>query len=361
LTAADVPPRPGSGTTQLSSHVAKFLRLHARAQPANFGSRRADAPSALMSAAARRNKFRLTKVHNNYYVVTGGRRVIGGFAVHQTSLSSSDALRASISSPLAKQYLQLEGIPVPSGRQFHLEDFKEARNHFEGMSIPAVVKPASSTHGVGVTTNIDSVAEFESAWSVASLARSPEPDSDQRLMVEEYVSGLDVRAFVVGEVVVAAVARVPLFFIGDGMRKIGERIAETSAHRTAHPLLGKFDYDATAFIATSGYDADELSTIDGVYPLASKVNMRSGGVTVDVTDQLGAEVQELAVAAAWSIPGCKAAGVDLLVEDLDSTNGAVVLDVDVRAGISAHHYPWIGHRQQVADALVKKMHENSRG
>ncbi|MBE1513388.1 hypothetical protein [Nesterenkonia halotolerans] len=345
----------------MNPHVTEFLRSFGRETPVDFGGRRADSPSALLSGAARRNKFRLSKVQNNHYVITGGRRVIGGFAVHLTSLPSAEALRASMSLPLAKRHLQLEGLPVPPGAHFDVDHLEKAIAHFKGLTKAAVVKPAASTHGAGSTTGITTEREFRDAWTAAASARRSDADADQRLIVEDHVEGLDVRAFVVGENVVAANARVPLFCIGDGSRTLREQVEEVSARRSAHPLFGKFDHDAWGYAIETGLPLDSRTEKDRVYQLSPGINMRAGGVTVDVTDHMGSALKDLAVAATWAIPGCKAAAVDLLLPDISSVEGATILDVDVQAGFATHHYPWIGSRRQVADALIKKMHENSRG
>lgn len=341
----------------MNDHVRAFLQSLGPRRPMNFGGRRADAPSALLSRAARRNKLRVTKARNNHYVVTGGRRVVGGFAVHVTSLPSSESVRASLSMPLAKRYLELDGLPVPMGAQFLPEDIDEALSFFDGLSAAAVVKPASPSRGAGVHTGITTREEFLDAWQSASGRRPTEVGADTRLMVEEEVRGLDVRAFVVGEKVVAAVARVPLFCIADGVRTLGDQIEELNALRAAHPLLGKFDHDAESYARAAGHPLKRIPSSGDLFQLAPGINMRTGGVTVDVTDLLGTSVIDLAVAAAWSVPGSKAAGVDLIVPETSTSAGAKVLHVDVQTGFTTHHYPWIGERRPVANALIEKMRE----
>lgn len=341
----------------MNDHVRTFLQSVGPKSPMNFGGRRADAPSALLSRAARRNKLRVTKARNNHYVVTGGRRVVGGFAVHVTSLPSSESVKASLSMPLAKQYLELDGMAVPAGAQFPAEEIDAALSFFAGLSAAAVVKPASPSRGAGVRTGITTREEFIDAWRSASGRRSPEAGADTRIMVEEQVEGLDVRAFVVGEKVVAAVARVPLYCIADGVRTLGDQIEELNAQRAAHPLLGKFEHDAASYARAAGHRLERIPALGDLFQLAPGINMRTGGVTVDVTDRLGTPVTDLAVAAAWSVPGSKAAGVDLIVPEISTSAGAKVLHVDVQTGFTTHHYPWIGERRPVAGALIEKMRE----
>lgn len=341
----------------MNDHVRAFLESVGPKKPMNFEGRRADAPSALLSGAARRNKLRVTKAKNNHYVVTGGRRVVGGFAVHVTSLPSSESVRASLSVPLAKRYLELDGLPVPLGAQFLPEDIEEALSFLAGLSTAAVVKPASPSRGAGVHTGITTRDQFLGAWQSASELRSKEVGADTRIMIEEQVQGLDLRAFVVGEKVVAAVARVPLYCIADGVKTLGDQVNELNAQRAAHPLLGKFGHDAESYARAAGHPLERIPPSGELFQLAPGINMRNGGVTVDVTDALGTSVNDLAVAAAWSVPGSKAAGVDLIVPETSTSVGAKVLHVDVQTSFTTHHYPWIGDRRPVANALIEKMRE----
>lgn len=78
-------------------------------------------------------------------------------------------------------------------------------------------------------------------------------------------------------------------------------------------------------------------------------------ITVDVTDTVAEEISALAVDALRAIPGLLAAGVNLQVNSLESTEGAVVIGINEAASILPHHYPQLGAGQPVADAIAEQI------
>ena len=80
-----------------------------------------------------------------------------------------------------------------------------------------------------------------------------------------------------------------------------------------------------------------------------------GGIAVDVTELLDPSLTELAADALWSVPGLAAGAVDLWVPQLDSAAEAVVLGLDVEAGVVTHHLPALGEARDVAGAIVDQL------
>ncbi|GAA3287793.1 hypothetical protein [Nesterenkonia halobia] len=362
-TARPSGPAPGSTTSPTDAFevLRTFLAEHGGGTPVDYSETRVQSAATLLTRAARRRKLGVSKVYRNHQIITGGGRVVGGFAGHLTSLASDEADRAALSIPRVRGLLTRAGIPIPEGSWFAPEDVEAGAAWFSELGAEAVVKPAFSQDGAGVTRHVRDGETFRAAWENAVSRRGEAVGADSAVVVERHHSGLDLRVFVVGEELVAAMARVPLFCLGDGRRTVRELASEAAARREAHPRLGTHAHDALAHAEASGIPLDEISEDGRPYLLGEDVAAPAGGVTVDVTGALGEELQTLAVDAAWAVPGCKAAGVDLLVQGLESVGEAVVLDVDARAGIAAHQYPWIGRRRAVADAIVQQMAATTRG
>ena len=89
--------------------------------------------------------------------------------------------------------------------------------------------------------------------------------------------------------------------------------------------------------------------------LNSSSNLHTGGENVDITDLAHPGLLDLAVEVTRAIPGLGLAGVDLMARDIDSPDGAVVLEANVRANIRVHHYPAYGRSRDVAGAIVDAM------
>lgn len=337
---------------EVRTYIAEEL---AGVSPTDYGGRRADAPSALLSRAARRQRLSIQNVQGNLYVLGRGSRTVGGFEINQTSLASEPARLSASDLALSKRYLESAGIATPQGQTFSSEEDKQAWAYLESLGRAAVIKPASGQHGTGVTLGVTTHSAFEGAWEAALQGRQLLPDANEEILVEEQRSGLDLRAFVIGEHVVSALVRLPLFGIGDGRRTLGQLFEEAEEARSRHPLFGRFSPDLLSPEPTWPGNAQETSRAGEVYQFSPAVNMRSGGVTVDVTANLGSGLRDLAIESCWAVPGCRAAAVDLLAPDLQDAGGTQVLHVNTRASFAMHHYPWIGRGRSVADSLVQGM------
>lgn len=348
-------PRSTASSTDAFEFLRTFLAEHGGGTPVDYSKTRVQPAGKLLTRAARRRKLGVSKVHRNHHIITRGGRVVGGFAGHLTSLASDEADRAALSISRVRGLLTRAGIPIPEGSWFAPEDVEAGAAWFSELGADAVVKPAFSQDGAGVTRHVRDGETFRAAWENAVSRRGEAVGADPAVVVERQHSGLDLRVFVVGEELVAAIARVPLFCLGDGRSTVRELVSQAAARREAHPRLGTYAHDALAHAELSGVALDEISDDGRPYLLGEDVAAPAGGVTVDVTGALDTELKTLAVDAVWAVPGCKAAGVDLLVQGLDSVGDAVVLDVDARAGISPHHFPWIGRRRLVADAVILQM------
>lgn len=359
--ASGTAPRSTASSTDAHEALRTFLAEHGGGAPVDYSETRVQSAAKLFTRAARRRKLGVSKVHRNHHVITAGGRVVGGFAGPLTSLASDEADRAALSIPRVHDLLTRAGLPIPQGRSFAPEDVEAGAAWFSELGAEAVVKPAFSQDGAGITRDVRDDETFRTAWENAVARRGAVVGADPAVVVERQHSGLDLRVFVVGEEVVSVIARVPLFCLGDGRRTVRELVSEAATRRESHPRLGAYAHDALAHAERSGVPLDELSEDGRPYLLGEDVAAPAGGVTVDVTGLLGEELRSLAVDAAWAVPGCKAAGVDLLVQGLESVDGAVILDVDARAGIAAHQYPWIGRRRAVADAIVQQMAATTRG
>ena len=146
------------------------------------------------------------------------------------------------------------------------------------------------------------------------LQNLPVPQEDQPLP-----DGLDIRAYVAGPQVVAAVAYVPL--------------AALEEQLPPEEVL----------------DSEQLAS------LRSGPANPEGGIAVDVTELLDPSLTELAADALWSVPGLAAGAVDLWVPQLDSAAEAVVLGLDVEASVVTHHLPALGEARDVAGAIVDQL------
>ena len=177
-----------------------------------------------------------------------------------------------------------------------------------------------------------------------------------RIVVEEQVTGLDVRAFVVGGHVVAASVRVPAYVVGDGRSSIANLIRRKQARRQTNIYLSRGVISADEqYLRSQGRSLDSVPERSEVVVLNRVANIHQGGENIDVTGMISPELKDLAVQAARAVPGLHVAGIDLMVPALDQHEGAVVLEANTSANIAMHHAPAYGEPVDVAGAIVDEM------
>lgn len=269
-----------------------------------------------------------------------------------TSLVSANAVFVCKSKHLTKQLLRRQGVPVAEGKHFTAAEYAKALDYFESRAWPVVVKPNGGHGGQSVTSNIRDRESFQSAWRSAVGATA----AKSSIIVENYVSGLDIRAFVVGDRVAGASTRLPAFVVGAGARSIRQLVHEKAEARKRHAYLSRMPISVDeVWLAAQGYSLDSTLPDGEFVTLNGTVNLHQGGENMDVTELMSDEVKGLAVAAANAIPGLTLGGVDLLVKSLDSSAGAVVIEINTAANISVHHAPAYGNPVDVGRAIVDEI------
>ncbi|MET1078281.1 MAG: N-acetylglutaminylglutamine synthetase [Pseudomonas sp.] len=193
-----------------------------------------------------------------------------------------------------------------------------------------VVKPVVGQQGQGVAVDLRSARELQEA---ISLARQ----FDNRVLLESFYEGLDLRILVIGYEVVAAAIRRPAAITGDGRHSIGALIEAQSRRRqaaTAGESRIPLDAETQRTLHARGYDYNSVLP-DGM-PLAVRrtANLHTGGVLEDVTARLHPHLIEAAIKAARAL-AIPLVGLDLRVEAADQP-AHVLIEANARAGLANH-------------------------
>ncbi|NEP52045.1 MAG: cyanophycin synthetase, partial [Moorea sp. SIO3C2] len=119
-----------------------------------------------------------------------------------------------------KQILRDAGVPVPRGTTIRfLDDLEGAIEDVGGY--PIVIKPLNGNHGRGITLDINS-------WEEAQTAHKTAKEVSRSVIVERYYKGFDHRILVVNGKVVAVAERIPAHVVGNGRSTIEELIDQTN-------------------------------------------------------------------------------------------------------------------------------------
>lgn len=274
----------------------------------------------------------------------------------ETDQTSAIAEGISRDKDLTKTLLQACGVPVPEGRV--VESPADAWEAAEDIGLPVVVKPSDGNHGRGVSTELMTREEVETAFRLAD-------EEGSEVIVERFVRGNEHRLLVVGGRLAAAARGESIFLLADGASTIRQLI-ETQVNSDprrgeaeAFPLDAiRIDDNASAQfeIARQGYTADAIPP-EGAQVLIQ----RNGNVAFDVTDSVHPDVAATVTLAA-RIVGLDIAGVDLVAEDISrplEEQGGAIVEINAGPGLLMHLKPASGQAQPVGAAIVESLFPES--
>ncbi|APT82187.1 phosphoribosylglycinamide synthetase ATP-grasp domain protein [Corynebacterium ammoniagenes] len=240
---------------------------------------------------------------------------------------------------LTKRMLDYAQLRTPLGADFSPKEKAVAGVFFEMMPKPVVVKATDSGGSNGVTVGVTNQEEFSKAWDHALS----DGRQSSNVLVEEFVTGVELRGFVVGNEVVSVVARIQPFIVGDGTSTMESLIKQLHEERKIHyramKMPVKIDWH---FIKRQGKINTSVPREDEVVFLNPFNTPTVGALVLDVTDGVHPNIKQMAISAKNAIPELEIAGVDLLVADLGDENSAHVLEVNTAAALELHRYPTHG-------------------
>lgn len=248
-----------------------------------------------------------------------------------TELCSAVAFVRCDDKPTTRRVLQAAGLHVPRGRTTTgSEADREADEALLAECGSLVVKPARGEGGQGITVGVEDVEGL-----VAAVRESRRHAAE--VVLEERCEGDDLRVLVVAGEVVAAARRQPPQVQGDGRSSVRDLIEQLNERRraatdgaSAVPL----DDITMAALARAGVEWSTVLHAGQVVEVRGTANLHTGGVIVDVTDELHPDLARAAVAVATAI-GTPVAGVDLIVPAVDGPEHHVI-EVNEQPGLANH-------------------------
>lgn len=268
-----------------------------------------------------------------------------------TENSSCVSVDIACNKELTKSILHEYGIPVPVGKVFRSE--QEVLEYCEKIGYPVVVKPNYGSHGKGVSINLKNPQEVLEAYRIAR-------EYEDTIMVEKYIKGSYYRVLVVGDKVVAASHRISAHVTGDGESTLTELVKKENSN----PMRGEghekpltkisIDKVAEQYLRKRGITLNYVPMDGEIVYLRENDNLSTGGVAIDVTDEIHEENKKL-IAQAAGIIGLDVAGVDISTVDISkplTETGGAIIEINAAPGIRMHHYPYQGTSRNVAKAIV---------
>ena len=282
------------------------------------------------------------------FTYEGKLRAISGTSPDLTSATGRTIANNKYASAQVARRLD---IPLPETLLY--EDDAQADAFLRRRQI-IVVKPLDAAHGNGVTTSIQSVDQLQKAISSAR-------EQSDTVLLQQQVSGTDLRVLIIGGALAAVAERVPAKVIGDGQSTIAELITKEN---DTNPLRG-VNYekplnqiDVTAVVRYLGEEGMHRIPKEGEsVQVVGTANIGTGGHAVNRTGEIPTQIVDQAVIFAKET-GAFMCGVDFLYDQ--STQEWYFIEANSSPSLGLHLWPTIGESIDVTTLYVDRLLEQYR-
>lgn len=270
--------------------------------------------------------------HGYFKLSFGGRSIVCRESL--TELTSAIAMSRCDDKRVTHRVLSDAGLHTPAQIQvgvlpLQTQD-RDALAAFLECHDNLVVKPARGEQGHGVTVDLRNMVEIEQAIEKAGKYCDD-------VIVEEKVSGEDLRIVLIDYQVVAAASRRPAEIVGDGIHDITTLIGKQSRRRAAAtdgesriPL----DDETKRCVCAAGYRMATILPAGTRLTVRKTANLHTGGTITDVTDRLHPALREVAERAARALD-IPVTGLDLMVSDPEK-DAYTIIEANERPGLANH-------------------------
>lgn len=263
---------------------------------------------------------------NGYFKLShGGRSVVCRESLSE--LTSAVAMSRCADKRVTLRLLAGAGLRVPAQT---LADDTAHNEQFLRTHGTIVVKPVDSEQGKGVAVGLTSIEDVETAVEAASRF-------DERVLLEQFCQGQDLRIVVINHQVVAAAIRRPATIEGNGSATIAELIDKQSRRRaaaTGGESRIPVDGETRRCLAAAGFALEDVLPYGQTLAVRRTANLHTGGTIHDVTEQLHPDLRQAAEHAS-RVLDIPVTGLDFLVSAVDGPD-YVIIEANERPGLANH-------------------------
>lgn len=310
-----------------------------------------------------------TKTYNRHYTLGIGKH---SQLIYSVSSSKDSKIAKEIQKDKWSTNLMIQRMGLPLPKWQVVDNLSQLEEIWKQYNKPVVIKPVGLNGGHGVVTKINTIEEAKNAFKFAQDACSKHVGKEwqNKIMIQEQVSGEDYRLLVINNHLEVATKRIPAFVIGDGKHTIEEliKITNTDPRRDitspAHTLKPiDIDEPLISYLKDQNLKLSSIPNNQEKIFVRKVASMSQGGITEDFTEKVGPEIKAIAESIASSIHAFTL-GVDVMCKDiskpLTQENGAI-LEVNTMPEAYLNVYPVIGEpREYVYEKFVQTLLEGNK-
>jgi len=239
------------------------------------------------------------------------------------------------SKSLAKKLMAALCLPIAPHVLVGAENELEAAAAHIGY--PCVMKPIDNGGGKGVTAGIANTESLRSAFQQARRY------SQQAIMLEKHVPGVDHRLMVAEGRFVAAIRREPSFVTGDGHSTVAQLVEQLNVARSFNLVRSRYlrpiaiDHILVRHLAEQNLKLTDTPTLGRQITLRSNANLSTGGLCTDVTSYCHPELSSMVEGLAATC-GISTAGFDYITTDIARSaaeTGGIFIEMNTTPSLDA--------------------------
>lgn len=248
---------------------------------------------------------------------------------------------------LTEKCLKLANVSTTNSLELSYNEYDKGEAFINSTSSPKVEKPLNLANGRGVFLNVTK-DDFEDIWRRCISIQKQRKIKNPKVLIQDMIKGFEVRVVIVEGKILSATLRTPAYVVGDGETTISglidqkNKIRELNGYFKSKKL--KKNDDVIKYLSGKDLSLDTVLKKDELcitYPISNLIN---GGENIVITKLLNSKVLEIARDAVAAIPGLHTAGVDVMIENLESENPKI-LEVNKAPALQLNYYPYIGEPQ----------------
>ncbi len=236
------------------------------------------------------------------------------------------------------------GLPVPDTITYGKEKDALAFLKTHGR---IVVKPLDGAHGYGVTTNITTSVKMKKAIKRA-LKES------QTVLIQQQVSGNDIRVLIIGGKLAAIAERVPASVVGDGKHSLGWLITRENKNpargRNYEKAINIIDVEAAKTYL--GKRISERPAKGENVVVIGTANIGLGGTAIECTNSMPKEMVRQAEKFSQAA-GVFTCGVDFMFDQ--AANEWFFIEANSSPSFGLHLFPTVGNPIDVTGIFVDRL------
>jgi len=268
----------------------------------------------------------ISDAENGFFQLSFGGRTVA-CRESLSDLTSAVAMSRCDDKTVTRKILERAGLSVPAQIEV---DGTASISDFLARYSRVVVKPARGEQGEGVFVDLDNLEEIEEACTACRKF-------GEKVILEEYVKGEDLRIIVIDNEVVAAAVRRPASICGTGTHRVSDLIKIQSRRRSA-ATGGEssipMDEETIRCLRKENVELDDILAAGTEINVRKTANLHTGGTIHDVTAVLHTRLGEAAVLGAKAL-NMPVVGFDLMVPDVGGES-YVVIEANERPGLANH-------------------------